>query len=150
MALTSFLFLILLLSTAIMYYVLPCKVRWVAILAANGFFMYKCNSLLENAIWLAEALLVYAAACAVVSGPSDKAKKIVTYCTVIILAATLILLKESTFFEIPDLGVAPIGISYYTLSWITYILGAYWKTGEVLMQDLFRSPAVIDSFFHLM
>ncbi|MBO4678530.1 MAG: MBOAT family protein, partial [Lachnospiraceae bacterium] len=136
MALTSFLFLILLLVTAIMYYALPCKIRWIAILLADAFFLYKCNSLLENAIWLAEAALTYGAACVLISKASDTVKKTVTYCTVIILAVALILLKESTFFGIKDFGVAPIGISYYTLSWITYICGAYWKTGEVQSNPL--------------
>lgn len=136
MALTSFLFLILLLCTAIMYYVLPCKVRFIAILLANGFFLYKCNSLTENVIWLVEAALVYGAAYRVSVAESLRARKIITFVTVIVLAATLVLLKESTFFGIKDFGVAPIGISYYTLSWITYILGVYWKTGEVQKNPL--------------
>ncbi|MBR6307977.1 MAG: MBOAT family protein [Lachnospiraceae bacterium] len=136
MALTSLLFLILLLGTAIMYYCLPCKIRWIAILIADAFFLYKCNSLLENAIWLAEAAIVYGVAYAVATSAGETVRKALTYVTVIILATTLILLKESTFFGIKDIGVAPIGISYYTLSWITYICGAYWKTGEVQKNPL--------------
>lgn len=136
MALTSFLFLILLLCTAVMYYVLPCKIRFLAILLANGFFLFKCNSILENAIWLAEAALVYAAAYRTSVSESEKESRILTFGTVIVLAAALILMKESAFFGIKDFGVAPIGISYYTLSWITYVLGTYWKTGEVQKNPL--------------
>jgi len=136
MALTSLLFLILLLGTAVMYYCLPCKIRWIAILAADAFFLYKCNSLLENAVWLAEAALVYVVAYIVATSAKEGVRKALTYLTVAILAVTLVLLKESAFFGIKDLGVAPIGISYYTLSWITYVCGAYWKTGEIQKNPL--------------
>lgn len=114
-----------------MYYCLPCKVRWIAILIADAFFLYKCNSLVENAIWLAEALLVYVVALAVSAIKKDIPRKLLTFVTVITLAVTLIVLKDSSFFGMKSLGVAPIGISYYTLSWITYICGVYWKTGEL-------------------
>ena len=119
-----------------MYYCLPVRIRWIAILAANAFFLYKCNSILENAIWIAEAMITFGAAFCMASQTSEKVKKAVTYCAVTILIATLILLKESTFFGIKDFGVAPIGISYYTLSWITYICGAYWQTGEIQKNPL--------------
>ena len=119
-----------------MYYALPCKIRWIAILAANAFFLYKCNSLIENGIWLAEALVVYGVAYKAAGDSSEKVRKTLTYCTVVVLVVVLILLKESTFFGIRDFGIAPIGISYYTLSWITYICGAYWKTGEIQKNPL--------------
>ena len=117
MALTSFLFLILLLCTAIMYYVLPCKVRFLAILLANGFFLSKCNSILENAIWLAEAALVYATAYRTSVSESEKERRILTFGTVIVLAAALILMKESAFFGIKDFGnLIPSNISWQAIS----------------------------------
>ncbi|MBP5281155.1 MAG: MBOAT family protein [Lachnospiraceae bacterium] len=135
---TSIKYLIFLLGVLVLYYILPRKIRWIGLLAGNALFLYKSNSLKELLIWLAMAALTYLAALGITLLPKEKGKlrMIVMLCGVFLLVTSLVLLQASTFFGLPDLGLSPLGISYYTLSWIAYLCEAYWGTGEAQKNPL--------------
>ena len=138
LSLTSIKYILFLLGIVILYYVLPGKIRWLALLAGNAFFLYRSNSLKELAVWLGMAALTYLATLAIAALPKEKAgsKKLIMICAVTLLALSFILLQASSFFGLPDLGISPLGISYYTLSWIAYLCEAYWGTGPVQKNPL--------------
>ena len=138
LSLTSIKYILFLLGIVILYYVLPGKIRWLALLAGNAFFLYRSNSLKELAVWLGMAALTYLATRAIAALPKEKAgsKKLIMICAVTLLALSFILLQASSFFGLPDLGISPLGISYYTLSWIAYLCEAYWGTGAVQKNPL--------------
>ncbi len=136
MGLTSVDFLGFLLCTLVLYYILPRKFRWLAIFAANLFFLYKNNSIRENMVWLIEAALAYFAALIISRKREGGLARFAALLSVTALAAALLVLKEASFFHLPSFGISPAGISYYTLAWIAYILGVYWGTGDVQSNPL--------------
>ena len=136
LTLVSFEFILFMAVTAVLYYILPVKVRFVAILVANAFFLYNNNSYISLAIWLGMGTLTYLSAVCISKIKSNGGKKAVAIISVILLAATLIILQDSAFFKLPKLNVSPIGISYYTLSWIAYVLQVNWGMCEAEINPL--------------
>ena len=131
MSITEFHYLIFLTATVLLYYALPKKVRWIGILISDFYFILRGNSIREFACWLGMALFTYVISMLADKMPGEKSQKAITVLGVIILAGVMILLKDSSFFGLPQLGISPMGISYYTLSWIAYLLEAYYHTGPL-------------------
>lgn len=147
MVLSSMHYLIFLLITVLLYYCLPAKIRWIALLFGNAYFLYQANSVKELLVWAVTALFTFF--CALISSfLGQPFKKITTGFGVFVVAFLLILLQDSSFFHLPSLQISPIGISYYSLTWIAYLLDCYWGTGTVQKNPLkFLSMA---GFFPLM
>ena len=136
MSLTEFHYLIFLAGTVFLYYVLPKKIRWAGIFAGNAYFLWQVNSLTELLFWLGMALFTYAISTSMDYVTEEKSKKSMMMLGVTVLAGTLILLQDSSFFGLPDLNVSPTGISYFTLSWIAYLVEAYCGTTPVQKNPL--------------
>lgn len=123
MAFTSLTFLIMVFAAAVVYYLVPVKVRPYVILIANLYYLFSCNSIVFFAIWVATAVLAYLVAVISAKAENGKTKKAVTSLGVIIIALAMIVLRRLNF--------APVGISYYSLIYMAYILDAYWGVGGV-------------------
>ena len=59
MELASFFFIIFLMVSALIYYVLPTKIRWVGILFSNAFYLYFINTKKQLIIWCAMSVFAY-------------------------------------------------------------------------------------------
>lgn len=142
MSVASLEFLAFMAVILMFYYILPVKFRWSAILSGNIYFVYRNNG--ERAE-LAMFTLIFVAW---LSGILIQHVKIVRYkkwicaATVILEGTTLLLTKDSIFFDhftrqagyhMPSewlKGFAPFGISYFALTLISYVMDVYWGTQE--------------------
>lgn len=148
MNITSLSFLFFIGIAAIIYYLVPLKARWIVLLASNLYFLYNSNSWIMNVIWLGCALVTYGAAVIIKKYRESKVvvSKITCILSILIVLGFMLTLKDSSFFvgivnailrlfkqnEIAIVHFsAPIGISYYSLVWVGYILEAYWGTGSI-------------------
>lgn len=126
MSLTSLEFLATVLVAAILYYAVPLKARWVAILAMNGFFLWKCDSVTELIIWAVTALVAFFGALFSEKYSGTKKSKLFSALAVIIIGVSMVLLKDVGGILSLPVSASPIGISYYSLTWISYVLEVYW------------------------
>lgn len=126
MSLTSLYFLATVSVAAIVYYSVPVKLRWIAVLLADGFFLWKCDSLTEMAVWLVTALIAYFAAFYAEEHAEKKSAKVIVFTGVFVISAVMVLLKDSGGLIPHTADISPIGISYYSLTWISYVLDVYW------------------------
>lgn len=144
MAITSLNFFIFLGITTILYYLFPKKSRWIALLIFSVTFFALAS--IEVAWYFAIGVVsIYVGARLIGEKlKSDKSKKIVLIATIACNVAMLFLLKYINIFPNTVNGfgnlfnidthmgtinlIAPIGISYYTLSMISYLVDVYWLT----------------------
>ena len=144
MNLISLQYLMFLAVAALVYYALPKKFRWTVLLVASVLFFVLCGS-----PWMIAYLLAGTAACygcALAIGRDPARRKLWLFLGIGITLGELIAFKYLNFFLVSGqmlgrlFGVriggelfsfaAPIGISYYTLSLIGYMLDVYWGTHE--------------------
>lgn len=147
MNITEFSFFIFVGIAVLLYYLIPIKARWVVLLSANLYFLYNSNSWVLNGIWLGCALVTYGATVAIGSIREKKPKgaKAITVLAVLVVLGFMLALKDIGFFTAllnralrligkgcpTPVFSAPIGISYYSLVWIGYILDVFWGTCTV-------------------
>ena len=190
MSLTSFDFFIMIACTVCLYYLLPLKFRFLALLVSNIWFILQADSVFALVCMLIPAFVTYAAANYIskcrenttnattiisdidlkhVNNPStvtnmSKNEKLVLTLSIICIAGFLIVLKDSNFFintwnlvagvlHIPLRFsqvhlAAPLGISYYSLSWIGYLLDVYW--GIATAEKNILKFSVIAGYFPLL
>ncbi len=148
MSIVSFPYFAFLAAAFVVYWICSPKYRWIVLFAASIFFAWWAvqeNPLLLL-VFIAESLLVWFAALLLKKDISEKGKTALTACTIVILIALLILYKDLFFFtsNINRIGrlfrigteitapswLAPLGISYYTLILIGYLLDVRWGTVE--------------------
>ena len=223
MSLTSFEFFIMIACTVCLYYLLPLKFRFLALLVSNIWFILQADSVFALVCMLIPAFVTYATANYIgkcrekttnttaiisdidskrVNNPSidtnisknkstniietnktnntnktnktnktkesntanNKKIKLVLTLSIICIAGFLIVLKDSNFFintwnliagalhsplRFPQVHfTAPIGISYYSLSWIGYLLDVYW--GMATAENNILKFSVIAGYFPLL
>ena len=145
MSLTSFSFFIMIGCTVCLYYLFPLKYRYLVLLFSNLFFIVQSDNLICMICMLIPILITYMAARYISCNRERTGKhtKAVLTTSIVIISAFLIILKDSNFFintynliaGFLHVGPgfsqvhlsAPIGISYYSLSLIGYLLDVYWN-----------------------
>lgn len=161
MNLTSFSFFIMIACTVCIYYILPLKYRYIALLIANIYFISQADSILTAVFMLIPALTTYLGATYIGKNRESKNTKPVLVLCILCIAAFLIVLKDINFFintwnlivkffhisaKLPTLHLAaPIGISYYSLSYIGYLLDVYWGIAKS-ENNLFKFAAIAGFF----
>jgi len=145
---TMLIFFATLAACAILYYIVPLKVRWCVLLLASVIF-YALISAWLIAFVLLTTVSVYFAARVIQKnnsfdeGGAKKKNKVIISATIILNLGVIGFLKYFNFFggtlnslfnlfgfnaQIPALSLAlPIGISYYTLEAVGYLIDVYRK-----------------------
>lgn len=144
MQITSFSFLIFLVLSIFAYYVICRRFQWQCLLTLSViFFVMVCG-------WKVLILLAYGIGVAYIGSrllsdaKTEKTKKIIYSLTILLMVGQLFVLKYINFFTTSanvifdifsiDLVfetislLAPIGISYYMLSLISYVTDVYWES----------------------
>ena len=141
MSIVSFNFIIFIIITSLIYYIVPKSKRWIALLVFSFIFFYL-NCAIELIFYLITGIIVaFIGTNIMYKNKSDKKRKLVLFLSLLVIIGILFVLKyyniiPMTFnrfaglFSInTHLGMisllAPLGISYYTLSIIGYVVDVY-------------------------
>ena len=128
----SLLFFVLLALVVLFYYVLPKKAQWIVLLAGSLIF-YAYASYIALPVLILETLAIFFL---VKKMEKSSRKKGFAFAAIALLVLVLILLMyvpalwKSSFFTggIVSKLIAPLGISYYTLMMISYVVDTYRET----------------------
>ena len=138
MSYISLSFLIFVVVLMIIYYILPKKIRWIAILLGNIVFFLSLSGKLIIYVFLSSLVAFFSAQ--LLNKYSNYKKKIILI-SILIILSFLAVLKYNNFISslinpiinifglnIPYMKfIMPIGISYYSLEMISYIVDVYRK-----------------------
>lgn len=136
-------FLIFTLISVIFYYAIPVRYRWFVLLLSSIAFIMSSNGLLLVLVMLITTTVTYFAGVLL----AQNRKKWILAIALLINMGVLIFFKEINFFVGTTRGIfhlmggafpvkkfdilAPLGISYYTLNMVSYLLDLYWGIGVV-------------------
>ena len=157
MAYTELIYLLLFLPcSALVYQIMPVRLRKYVLLLFSWFFFVLCSKKLIIYL-LATTLFVYVMGLVIGRAPmKSRMRKAMFLVGLAGLFGTLLCVKYTNFFIriINDLGhhslsalsiAAPIGISFYTLEAVSYLTEVYWGRAEA--ERDFCSVALFLSFF---
>ena len=132
MSITSFYFLCLFALALLLYYLIPKKVQWsLLLLLSIGYFLTSAEVRDSHAWYLilypmAAVGAVWGAAILIDRTKEQKKKLAALICAVLFCVGLLCTLK---FFHLGLL--APMGISFYTLTLLGYLFDVYYEIGPV-------------------
>ena len=128
MSFVSSQFFIIVISTVVLYFLLPKNYRWYVLLAASGVFYYFAAGLTASLIMLASVGISYFAGLWIEKTNDDKKKKkLILSIGVTILLCILAITKIKRYADILSWVIIPLGISYYSFSLIGYLVDVYAK-----------------------
>ncbi len=144
MVLTSLIFLTFSIITLIIYFVIPKKLQWIVLLASSLTFLFYNALTVNNVIYVLIILLsAYFGALLVHKYENTKKSKIFLVLSIIIILGELLILKYSNLFIVSANHFnnlfhinkqfnmvsfsSPVGLSYYSLIMIGYIVDVYRK-----------------------
>lgn len=142
MSFVSLTFILFLLAVIVLYFLFPKKYRFIVLLAANAFFyIYSCKQM--TLFLLFSIISVYASGLFVEKEKSKKKRKAILLLAIVLNVGVLLFFKDYNLFakSINELFggsftivnlVAPIGISYYTLVAISYLIDIYYKRTKAI------------------
>lgn len=134
-----------------LYYLLPLKVRWLALLAENMLFYYIAAQH-GRKMFLAMVLLSYLGGLVLERVPQKgRFRKICLALILLLVGAPLLAIKEGNFLVQSFLGkngwsfFAPLGLSFFTVQMVGYLVDIY--TGKIQAQKNPLKYALFVSFF---
>lgn len=130
MSLLSFDFFVLVGAVLIAYYLLPLRHRWIALLAASALF-YLCGGVKETALVILIAVFSFYMAHVIQKAEKGRKKRLALALAVVVLLSVLAFIKICGHYNtFGDRLIVPIGLSYFSLSIIGYLLDVYWRKEE--------------------
>lgn len=147
-------FFALVLTVLLLYYLVPLRFRWITLLVGSVYFYYiACGN--GCFVVLITALFSYTVSiCFNNEKINEKAKRILLICGIIIVCIPWIFTKNINFFKEKLLNgsslniIIPLGISYYTLMLIAYMVDVYKKKVEV-EKNFFKYLLFVIFFPHI-
>ena len=138
-------------ATLLIYYVLPLRFRWIALLCASMGFYY---AVAPAAFLIVLATIVISYACARIIGRLEKGgwrRKAVLAVSLLLMLVPLLATKNGNWLLVRCLHrpavswIVPLGISFYTLQILAYLVDVYKE--KVEPQRNFLKYALFISFF---
>lgn len=143
MSIVTFKYIIFLFCSVLIYYISPKKQRWIILLLISIFFFLLASGIKMILFLMLEVLIVYCGIYFIDKYKDNlKLKKKILIITLILVIGMLSIFKYINFipltlnsfgnlfninFNMKKINIlAPIGISYYTLSLIGYVMDSYW------------------------
>lgn len=164
MSIISFSFIIFLLISVLVFYTFPKKYRWTVLLISSVIFFISTCSYKLLLYLIFDVLVAYFGTKKISECKEEKKKKIYYIITIFLIIGILITLKwinivpmtVNLFGELfninTNLGmlniVAPLGLSYYTLSLIGYITDVY-RTAYEREKNIFKL-ALFTSYYPIL
>lgn len=151
MTFVSFNFYIFLAIVILVYYILPLRVRWIALLVGSLFFYAYIS---EYSIAKVSSLVVAAFLCwifGIFQCRFPKLKKVWLTLSIAAVGLPLIIIKEIPFltyltgWKKPDWLIVPIGIAFYSMQLISYSVDVYY--GKTNGQRNYFKFLLFASFF---
>lgn len=149
---TSIVFLVFLAVCLLLYWRLSAEGQWKLLTVASIVFYLSCVSPSTFIYVLVSAGTVYYATERFCADREGKRNRLILILTLLVNAGILAVLKYTNlgihtlnivlnnvegYHRLPDLNwLAPLGISYYTLQIISYLLDCYWGTADAFHDPL--------------
>ena len=162
MSITSLQFLALFAVSLVLYYLVPKKFQWIALLLYSVCFFVLSSTVFTGIYMLVNIVVTYSAVCLMVKAKKDRKEKRSKYALligIIINVGILAILKYSNFFigiinsvigrigselRLPETNFAsPIGISFYTIISVGYLLDCYWSQEAESQTNLMKTALFI-------
>ncbi len=124
MILTSFTFIIFCIVSLLIYFIIPKKWQWIALLGSSLFFLFYKNFNIGTLVHILVAFgAAYFSAIFIDEYAHQKQAKWFLIEGILFILGQLMLLKYLNLFQ--NFLMSPIGISYYSLIMISYIVDVY-------------------------
>lgn len=152
---TSYQYYAMVIALVIIYYILPKRFRWLALLAGSGFFYYHIFGTYDQLfVFVLSILISYLFALLIQKLKPSKRKagrRLVLFAGILLSAAPLLAEKLGTFI-CGDLlhkpvfsWVVPVGLSFYTLQMVAYLVDVHKGKTDAQVNPL--KYALFISFF---
>lgn len=140
----SLLFYVFLIFVLILYYLFPVKRRWWVLLFANAIFLFGFH---RTGWWiiLGTSVFSYVMALLLNRVGKDSKKKIILSAGIIGVILPWIIVKNGQLLFPDKSFIVPLGISFYTLQIISYLVDAY--KGKILPQKNFLKFFLYVTYF---
>lgn len=159
MSIITFKFLIFLFASVILYYIFPKKYRWIELLITSAIFIVLATGVKLFLALISAVAISYIFTLLMNKYPKHKKKFLII--SILLLIGMLSIFKYINFIPLTlnNFGrifginlnfkfinlVAPLGISYYTLSLISYIFDCYYST--IKAEKNFFKVALFGSYY---